>query len=590
MRPELIKTWEDRLRFADRVWERKGLKGGEGAEQTAREGMIAYRNKSDALSGWGGLDEEAIQKVPITFSSMNTMEAQLLARDPQISLYPRTEAAAEAAPIVENIVNHFIVEQRMRRQWRRALKDANLVSGFGIVWHGYTPPLRKYKLDKDGVPDRLIEVYDPAQPDTPWLRRVPPWDVRIDPTASSFHPDEDAAWAARRYLITPQCFRDDPMYARINVEPTAMLDVRATRNHIRRSTDEGPDFPKMIEIWEFYDKVNQILFHLSPGAEGKIVTKGGERGWPDGIPKEGLPFSYLAFNEQADDPFPISYESMIRDQAIELNKLRTMMAELTKRLRRVVLYRSDLLGEGEAERLIEEIGLKEFMEAKGGDMDKIVKEITLGQFPQELMLYEDRIVGTIREILGQSRFQRAQRENVESAEEAARIGHGDDTQVGRNQSAMEEFITDSVRKWYQGFQAVATDDVTIPLMNDNDARTLEQAGASFQTATPDEIRGEFLFRMRLGSSQPANEVREQQEALQMLATAYKLNDPLLSKPQFLLNWLLAYNKSPKRFLLNQKEREATGAGLPEAEDGAAGPGNGVDLIDQNILRPPGGVQ
>ena len=410
----------------------------------------------------------------------------------------------------------------------------------------------------------------------------PPWDMRIDPTQSSFHPDEDAGWCARRILFSPEQFVDDPMFARIKVEPTQMLNIREMRPHVKMAGEEGPDFPKRIEVWEIYDKVNEVMFHLSPGAQGKILTKGGEQPWPEGIPKEGLPYSFLAFNEQPDDPFPIAYESMIREQQIELNKCRTMMAELVKRLRRIILHRPNVLGEGEAERIVEELNLSEWVEVTGGDLSQDIKEVALGIFPQELIMYEARIVDTIREILGQSRFQRAQRENVESAEEAARIGHGDDTQVGRNQAAMEEFITDSVRKWFQGFRAVMTDDVLIPLMTDDDAKTFDQV---VMTATPAQIQGEYLFKMRLGSSRPNNEMREKQEAMMHLQTTAPFAE-VTNLPQLLIDYWRAHNKSPRKYLLDQAMRDKTAAAQPK-QDGQGG-GKPQAPIDMNLVRSVGG--
>jgi hypothetical protein len=585
MTPNLIKTWEERLTFADRVWEAKGLKGGEGSPQYAKDAMMAYRNETLPDENWGNLGEDAVIRVPITFSSMNTMEAQLISREPQMSLFARNMESADAAPIVETLVNYYIYEQRMMRQWKRALKDANIVGGFGVVWHGYTPLIRKLKMDEKGDPKRLIEYYDPARPDAPWLRRIPPWDVRIDPTQSSFHPDEDAAWAARRYLLSPEQFADDPMFARIKVEPTHMLEIRGMRPHVKLAGQEGPDFPKRIEVWEVYDKVNEIMFHLSPGAQGKLLTRNGEQSWPDGVPKEGLPFSYLAFNEQPDDPFPIAYENMIRQQQVELNKCRTMMAELVKRLRRVVLYRKAGLGEGEAERIVEELNLSEWLEVAGGDLNQAVKEIAIGIFPQELIMYEARIVDTIREILGQSRFQRAQRENVESAEEAARIGHGDDTQVGRNQSVMEEFITDSVRKWFQGFRAIATDDVLIPLMTEEDAAMFE---AMVLNVTPRQIQGEFMFKMRLGSSRPNNEMREKQEAIGHLQAMAPFAQ-VISQPQLLIDYWRAFNRSPRRYLLPQNMRQGTGAAVSRGDGRDRGAGGSPRPMDiANITRNVGG--
>jgi hypothetical protein len=278
---------------------------------------------------------------------------------------------------------------------------------------------------------------------------------------------------------------------------------------------------------------------------------------------------------------------MIRQQVVELNKCRTMMAELAKRLRRIILHRPNALGEGEAERIVEDIGLKEWVEVTGGDLKNVIGEIALGQFPQELIVYEQRIVDTIREVLGQSRFQRAQRENVESAEEAARIGYGDDTPVGRNESAMEDFITDSVRKWWQGFRAITTDEVVIPIVGEEDARMLEnEAQGGVLSATPAQIQGEYLFRMRLGSSRPNNEVREKAEAMQHLQVLQPWNE-VVQFPQLLIKYFLAHNMSPRRMLANQQERNATGAAIPKG-DGKAKPQGSQKPIDMNIVRPPGG--
>jgi hypothetical protein len=251
----------------------------------------------------------------------------------------------------------------------------------------------------------------------------------------------------------------------------------------------------------------------------------------------------------------------------------------------VVLFRKDFLGEGEAEHMVEDLGLKEWVEAQGGDLDNIIKEINLGTFPQELMLYEQVIKETIRETLGQSNFQRARRENVESAEEASRIGMGDDTQVGRNQSAMEEFITDSVRKWHQGLRAVATDDILVPLLDEQDARELvKNTNNPYLRATPKQIQGEFLFRMRLGSSRPTNEQREKQEAMVMLEMMQRFPERMVAD-QFIVDWLMAFNKSPSRYMLNAEEIQATGANVPPGEPGMPGGGNGASPVtaDPNIL-------
>jgi hypothetical protein len=157
--------------------------------------------------------------------------------------------------------------------------------------------------------------------------------------------------------------------------------------------------------------------------------------------------------------------------------------------------------------------------------------------------------------------------------------------MGRNQGVMEEFITDSVRKWFQGFRAIATDEIVIPLVNENDARTLERIGQEpLLRASPQQIQGEYLFKMELGSSRPTNEMQEKQEALLMLNAAKDFGEAVML-PQFLIDWLVAFNKSPRRYLLNQGERNVMGAAIPgQAGNGAGGQQRQSTPIDPNLLR------
>ena len=105
------------------------------------------------------------------YSTTNSSVSELSARNPKVQLVPRSARAAEGVVAAEAIVNYDIDQQKMMRQWNRALFDHHFAP-FGAVRHGFTPT--EEFTDAEG---NRLEFYRPAQPDRPWLRRIPIWDV-----------------------------------------------------------------------------------------------------------------------------------------------------------------------------------------------------------------------------------------------------------------------------------------------------------------------------------------------------------------------------------------------------------------------------
>lgn len=558
-----IAEWEDRFHFDDRVWESKGLGGGDMQRVEGLDGVEAYRGNTGPGDGWGspnGLDILEIERIPITFSAINTLEAQILARDPKFNLFPKdanATDAAETARVSEAVVNHFVGELKMRREWRRSFHHAVQVKGgFGCCRHGYTPSIRK--IDDNG---KLIEFFDPAKPDLPWLRAYAPWDVRIDPTARSFHPDDDARYVRFRDVLHEDAAQRDPEIKAIRggIQPTVKRRIRGEPSRL----DGGPDLVKMIEVWTCFDKVEGTFFRWSPGAPGKVVTD--PKPWPEGISTDGLPYSFLAFNEQVDDPFPISYVEMILPLNEELNKLRTMMAELAKRMKFLVAM-SERIHEEDAESLLEDTGLKDYIRVRGGDARNAVTEVRLGQMPQELFILENRIRDDIREALGQSRFARAQRENVESATEANRIGLGDDVLTARNVGSMATFLEDSIRKWLHGLRSIpGADEFIIPIVGEDDARALIRSeGQRFLRATREQINADSVVRVVQGSFLPPTDDAEKRDALALMQALAPFAE-VVNLNQLLVDVLKPFNKNPAKYLLSGPEQDATGATQPNLE-------------------------
>jgi hypothetical protein len=339
----------------------------------------------------------------------------------------------------------------------------------------------------------------------------------------------------------------------------------------------------MVEVWHLYDKTERKWCSLAPCCKDLV------RPWADWpIAWPHLPYSFLGFNTQLDDPFPLSPAEMIWQQQVERNKCRTMMAELMKRLRRVIFVNDEALNEQDAKRLFNEIGpeLIEFIRTKNGaDPRVVMAQVNVGGGIGELLMYDAKIEDDIRETLGQSRLDRAQRINVETAQEASAVQAGSAAQRGRNAVPWEDFLSDAVAMFGAALQQRATQEILIPITGIRDARFLAGAeaaslfGQDRLKVTPDQIQGEFIYEIRPGSTLPRNANEEIGKALQWTKIAQEFPEHVNDR-QALTNLAIAMDHDPAQVLRTLQEQAVTKGMM--AEQAARGveppslPGRGID--------------
>ena len=559
-----LKGWRDKLDYSHSVWKEHGVTSDPVAPfyATVSQLLDAYRGRQWGAS-WGGLDREDLVTVNFFFSVTNTILAQLSSRNPKVTVVPRNDDSVDAAPKVEALLNYYAQEMMMRREFNAALRDA-LFMPWGVVRHGFTP--RREYFDADG---NLLETYSPSKPDLPWIRQIPLWDVRVDPLARTLRGDDDARWCAFRSMHLLDDVRRNPAFI-------TRQDLRAThqlsdgyRRPREMKQDRSPEANQLVEVWTFYDKIERKFFALSPGSEKPLREPAD---WP--IAWEGLPLDMLGFNEQSDDPFPVPYLDQLYYLQLERNRVRTMMSELVKRMRRILFVHGDRLDETERAKLFTNPDLVEFIETEGNPAD-VVNQVQMGGFSQDLLAYDQLIKEDGREMIGQSNMDRAQRINVQSATEAANVQLGSDTQRSRNQVVFEEFLSGVVANFAKGLQATVNPSFIVPILGETDARLLAaKPGVPFLRATPAEIQGEFSFQIVVGSTLPETQDRDLQREIGWLAVAEKFPS-ITNLPQALADVARAARKNPSKALLSNQEiaqtqKNMTDQGIPPGTPESAG--------------------
>jgi len=585
MKTEEFSMWRDRLDFSHEIWRDHGLHDDSSARQgSVRSFFQAYRGQmwqAVGLPNWGGFKASDLVVDPVYFEAINTLIAQLYARNPYVDVVSEDKNSQKRARNMERLTNHVLRKRalKIKRSVNFALLDA-ILSPFGVVRHGFTP--RNERVTKDG---KLIEFYDPAKPDFPWIRRWAPWEVRIDPLAERFDPNGDAKWAAFRSLHLMDDIKDNPgMIFREDLTPTRSLRDFSFRDVNRGGRPPAEADAEVVEVWTVYDKVRREWFQLAPEGSDKPLREPAP--WP--IPWDSLPFNILTFNEQADDPFGIPYAQTILPLCTELNKVMTMISVGAKSTRRIIGIIRSALEDGEDKKIFDLPLFQEFLLLNGGNIKEVMDQITIGGVPPGLPEYASFLRERVRSAVGVSEMDRANRINVETATEAAAVQAGSFTQRGRNLGPFEEFLSDTVSTFGLALQNTLQDGFVIPILGSEDAQSVfapdPEGSDPFLEVGPAEIAGTFLYTVRPGSTAPRDPNQDAREEM-------ALNKALMEEPLApITNWpdrhvktVRAFGRVPADAALNNDQAADVEADLNQrglsrvggvAGDNGAGGGGG----------------
>lgn len=549
-----VHEWRDiELAHSHRVWKNNGLTDDSPKEVAVNSVYKMYRN--DSWDGsWGGISQAHLIEVPMMFSLVNTLMAKLFARHPRVDVHTENPTEKQAARRME-VTQNFLIRKRdlgMKRQLNRALLGM-MLAPFGAIRHGFSPEQEVF--DDDGRIISRTSVF----PDTPWIQAIDAPYLRMDPMANSFHPDDGVRWCAFYTPMTMRQIERTPgLIKRRDLRPT-----RRTKNVLARPEDlndkEMEAELQIVDAWTIYDGEDRTWFTVSEGSDKPIRE---EAPWP--LAWRRLPVNVSGFNPQLDTPFFISPASIIAQLCRERNKVRTLMLELVKRMRRLALLNSTRFEDDDLNKLLSRGGpeLAEFVKVTGTAADAVA-EVALGGDPSSLLTIDSRIEEDARLALGQSLQDRGQRINVESATESANVQEGADLQSGRMAGPFDDFMSDVFATHGQALQTAGIlEDVSVPILgeiaSDELFSDLGQEERGFLRITRDEgLQGTFIHEVRPGSAAPRNPEEEAARALRNLEVASSFPDQV-NKTEALSDYFVAVDKDPARMV--QEAPPATQAG------------------------------
>jgi len=531
-----------------------------------------WADSSDGLESASlmyGYREKTVDNV--IYSNLRAIIPRLNFRNPKIFVRPKKKPfrtkdgmfdTFAAAVYVELILNHYYKVLDVKSEARKCLYDAFL-SPWGIMELGYT-----FKTEKFAKKDELLIVNELVMEDSPFCLRRDPNDFRVDIEARDAHL-HDARWIALRWVRPLDDVRRDPRFSNISgLKTNFRVKTDFGSQNVDISPGEYKDDNSMwgrVEGWDIWDKKTHRIMTLVDGHD-KFLRN--DKEWP--LELEGFPVETLYFNENSTDIFSVPDIWMCLDMQDELNRIGSMQMDHIRRIsQRRYIARETAFNQEELRKLTHG-GDGTVVETAQSIADSIMP-LSDATISQDIYLVRNGVKETIRQMMGVSASEAMTAGKFESATEPALIEQAAQSIRGDQQQIFERFLVRVIEKCGNIVQQTM-DKLTIPLsfetMHDDEIRKFIESKAAKMVGMDgaiaiqpwlevgrDDIKGEYIYELEIGSTMPVNEQSLRQDAVML----YKLlaDNPWIKGREGTKDILTAFDKpDPEKLLKPDDQVEA----------------------------------
>lgn len=532
----------------------------------------------------------------MVFSTVNVIVPAVAINSPKINVTANQAEDEAAAPVVEAVVNHQWRAYDVQDQVREAVKDFVMI-GLGwlkVVWETEERevPLSQEEFTElaaqalaersagiaaapgmeddfpsiDEVLDNLPVKQLKVVKDQPLVRRVSPFDIFVDPDATTL---TDARWICQRAFVPIEV-------ARRNEEWSLKARNRLKKVKKARSDAEHDLLPDALEsgeagfaeVYEFYDLVSGKMCVFADGCDEFLVD------FEDAPFPGGHPFVWVPNYEVPERFFPIGDVETIYPLQVELALTRTAQLNDRKRGRRITLFRESALDSEGVESL--RAGADNVMinvTNTSSNFDEVFRQVSSQGLQPEWYRADEQAMADINTVSGVAEFLRGGDSEIRRTA----------TEIGVMQDAANARFSDKLAKVEKAMGAVAERMILLSqqfMDSEAVARVVDDTQAvNWVPYDRDALQGEFTFVVEAGSSQPQNESFKRQQALQMMDILGQFMGSGLLNDQEVLAQVMRLNgwHDTERFLgpgLQPPVDEGGVPGGPEVPMPGAGPDEG----------------
>jgi hypothetical protein len=492
---EILERYRKKINFAKR-WRRD-----EDYDDLWRRLIDLYRGKH-----YEYLTEDDRLLVNISFATVNVIAPSVAVNYPKITVNAVRAENAPNAVITEAVVNYWWRHYGVRPEFRRAVKD------FLIVGHGWLKCGYRY-VEEDVVDDYDVDPSDPnavgndvtpqqvVVEDRPFVERVSPFDVYVDPDGTSM---ADINWIAQRIRRPLKDVRTDKRYnatARRDCAPSSWGKISG-EELVRREVQDSDE--QYVEVWEFYDLRKRMMSVFADGGDAFLVA-------PKPMPYAfGHPFVMVRNYDIPDYFYPMGDLEAIEPLQRELNETRSQMMNHRKRYSRKYLYRVDSFDSAGAQLLASDAD--NVMVPVQGDerLENVIAAVPAVITPPEFYNQSSLITDDIQSVSGVSEYARGGMPEIRrTATEAAIVADASNARAADKLATIEQAIAMVGQRLVQLAQQFMDSEQVARITGKNG----EQVWVTFDA---DYIQGEFDLEVEAGSTAPNNESFRRQSALQLV--------------------------------------------------------------------------
>lgn len=483
-------------------------------------------------------DEDRVL-VNLAFSTINVIAPSIAVNYPKIAVNAVNPENAPNAVIAEAVVNYWWRHRDFKQHFRRAVKD------FLIVGHGWLKVGYRY-VEEERVGEHE-DISDPSQDnassttlvvlqDEPFVERLSPFDVFVDPDATNMY---DAKWIAHRVRRTMSDVKTDKRYAtNVRMAVGAVSYQKYSDDPSKRKVhdkDEG-----YVDVYEFYDLKNNTISVFCDTGDGFLIK-------PKQMPYSfGHPFILLRNYDVPDQFYPIGELEAIEPLQRELNETRSQMMNHRKRYARKYLYREtnfDSNGRSALESDDDNVMVPVQGDVPLGD---VVAPFPALINPPEFYNQSELIRTDIELVSGVTEFMRGGVSEIRrTATEAALIQDAQNARTADKLAVIETSVAEIGRRILMLARQYMSGEQVARVM----AKDGEPMWVTFDR---EYLNGDFDFEVAAGSTQPTNEAFRRQSALQMVDAMAPFVSAGVVDVQKLGAYVLQYGfgvKNPEMFMV-----------------------------------------
>ena len=542
--------------------------------------------------------------VNLSFSTVNVIAPSVSVNHPKIVVSANEPQNGDRAAFVEAVVNHMWRHHDFRTPFRRAVKDF-LIFGHGWVkvgWKFVEQEMSLSDAEQQDMLDQAISEVDafaaeaPALAgglptddemaanvpqtammvveDQPFVERVSPFDIYVDPEATCM---DDLTWIAQKIVRPLEEAQNDKRY-RPSVRKQLTPDGGVNPMYAAQYLDNREYLfdEERVTIWEYYDIRSNTMSVWGETTDEFLIN-------PLPMPYAyGQPFVMLRNYDVPDFFYPIGDLEAIESLQLELDKTRSQLMNDRKRYARKYLFHERSFGpEGREALESDEDGRMVPVVDENKPLSDVVIPMPQVPISPEIYAYSEIIETDINTVSGISEYARgAMPEIRRTATEASIIADAQNARASDKLAIVELSIGMIGRRVIQLLQQFMTGEST--------ARVPNAPNDLFVPFSREDIVGEYDYSVEAGSTQPLNDTIRKQQAVSLLNAMGPLVGTVID-PQALAAHVLKTGfdiKDPERFLIQPQAGPQTGGpeGQPVAPPGA---NQGPTRAPAPPMPPPG---